>query len=150
MSKYLLAAALLSASLTCAVSAQAANLSPNGQSQTAEQAAAQKSTSKRLIKDAKQNGIFGVSRWQLNYDWNCTGLSGVWILDVDGNAMTYSDAETGEVEGSWVRDKKAVTFTFYEYPNTAYAGTLSQDNQSAQGTMSNKAGSSGCWTASRL
>lgn len=149
MSKYLLAAAIFSASLTCAVSAQAANRAPSGAPLTAEQVASQKAIAKRLIKDAKQNGVFGVSRWQLNFDWFCTGTPGIAIIDANGDTHTWSDADSGLEYGPWERSKKALTFRFYDY-QTVYVGTLSQDNQSAQGTMDDMQGGTGCWTADRL
>ena len=131
-------------SLSVSGSALAVERNAQGDVISAEAAAVQRAQAKKLIKAAKVDGLLAESLWQLNFDWGCTGFALLGTVTVHPD-NTYEDS-FGSF-GTWVRDKKNVTFTYAN--GTVYSGVLSDGNQHAAGTMISFAGHTGCWTSDR-
>lgn len=89
-----------------------------------------------------------VGNWTIYFSWDCTGnySSGELTFYSDN---TYNVNDDPALWGTWFTVADYVDFTFDEYPNSHYIGTLSSSGDYTEGTMDNLDEMSGCWYASR-
>jgi hypothetical protein len=84
-----------------------------------------------------------VGSWNLSYDWNCDGSTGLSVTQINSNntfSSNWGDSGTWSLTGS----------QFNHYPNgTIYWGTINAACNYMNGTMRDYNGTTGCWTASR-
>ena len=88
-----------------------------------------------------------IGAWTINFSWDCTGEYSTGNLTFY-NDYSYNVNEDAALWGTWFTEGNTVDFTFDEYPNTHYIGSLSS-YEHMEGTMDNLDGLSGCWYANR-
>jgi len=86
--------------------------------------------------------------WNVHFSWDCTGNYSL------GDLVFYSDGtfnvnDDSTLWGAWTLTGKNVDFTFDEWPNSHYIGTLDSTGDYMDGTMTNLDDMSGCWYADR-
>ena len=89
-----------------------------------------------------------VGEWTITYDWDCDGSpnsSALYFYD----DYSFNVSNDPTLWGTWFIVDDYVDFTFTEYPNTHYSGTLSGSGDYMDGDMDNLSDMTGCWSASR-
>ncbi len=79
----------------------------------------------------------------LYFSWGCTGEYGEVPISF------YEDyfMVEGPEYGTWYVEDNYIEFMFDESPYSYYIGTIDEDGEYMEGTMSNDDGNSGCWYA---
>lgn len=98
---------------------------------------------------------FGGSRsvvgdWNIYYSWDCTGSYNGPVLITffeNGNFEVIENSESSF--GTWYVSGSTLDFTFDDYPNANYVGTLDSSRTYVKGTMSNLDNDSGCFYAQK-
>jgi hypothetical protein len=94
--------------------------------------------------------LMSEGHWMVDSDWGCTGdsIDEVEVVFLtDYTFLVVEDSET--LTGTWYTSGDTIEFAFDQYPNADYVGTLDPDSQyyEMEGTMSDSAGNSGCWSS---
>jgi hypothetical protein len=93
-------------------------------------------------------GIDVIGTWTLEFDWECDEVS-VGTTPIIFNSNGTFTMPDWDYSGPWTLNGSQITFRIIndsDY-NTVYTGTVSDDY--IDGTMSNDANETGCWTAAR-
>jgi hypothetical protein len=87
-----------------------------------------------------------VGDWTISWSWDCTSdYSSGYITFYDDGTFNVNDDSS--LWGTWQVSGKNADFSFDEYPNSHYVGTVSGNHM--EGTMDNLDNMSGCWYADK-
>lgn len=89
-----------------------------------------------------------VGDWTVYFSWDCTGSYSSGDLTFYSD-YTYNVNDDPDLWGTWFTIADYVDFTFDEWPNSHYIGTLDSTGDYMEGTMDNLDEMSGCWYATR-
>jgi hypothetical protein len=89
------------------------------------------------------NSVLG--EWTLSFDWGCTGSPSQAVIYFDDDGTFRVIDKSGP--GKWTQTGNTITWQYDQGKHAIYEGTL--DRSHMEGTMSNDASETGCWSADK-